>query len=250
MGHLEAVSWKPQPQLAPKWFMDKLSRGDAASHPLPQAGGSERCRSASEMASRRDINAEKRSHGKGRRELFAKTAQMTTAALIDNLDGQGNQACAIEALQDEVECRDEEMGDSDASDVDALDEEMDDAKKSEREVICKPRLPTSTFALSHAMSAVDPPDSVLISATDLAPRSVSAFCINSLTARVLTKVPVVSMVDSTSVFSTTPLRSVHCASNALLHVVLGGHQAQPTVITFRPLWEHMVRFNQLRVSQG
>ena len=61
---------------------------------------------------------------------------MKTAALNDNLDCQVNQACAIAALQDEIDCR---------------DEEMDDAEGSEREVIRKPRVPTSTSALSHAM---------------------------------------------------------------------------------------------------
>ena len=67
---------------------------------------------------------------------FANSAQMTTAALDDNLDSQVSQACAIAALQDEIDCR---------------DEEMDDAKRSEREMIRKPRVPTSTSALSHAV---------------------------------------------------------------------------------------------------
>ena len=61
---------------------------------------------------------------------------MTTAALNDNLDSQVNQAFAIAALQDEIECR---------------DEEMDDAERSKRKAIRKPRVPTSTSALSHAM---------------------------------------------------------------------------------------------------
>ena len=138
MGHLEVVCCKAQPHLAPKWFMDKLACGDAVSQPSLEVGGSERSRSASEMTIRRNFNPEKRCHGKGRQELFAKTAQMTTAALVDNLDGQGNQACAIAALQDEVDCR---------------DEEMDDTERSKREAICKQRVPTSTFALSHAMLA-------------------------------------------------------------------------------------------------
>ena len=158
--------------------MDKLGHGDAVSRPLPRAWGSEReratsSRSTSEAAIRRDFNARKRSHGKGREEHYAKTAQMTTAALNDNLDSQVNQACAIAALQDETDCR---------------DEEMDDAERSEREVIRKPRVPTSTSALSHAMlaagamSVADPPDAVQISATDLMPRLVSAFGIAGLTA--------------------------------------------------------------------
>ena len=90
-----------------------------------------------------------------------KTAQITTATLNDNLDSQVNQACAIAALQDEIDCR---------------DEEMDDAKRSKRKVIRKPRVPTYTSALSHAMlaagamSAADFSDAVLISATGLALR--------------------------------------------------------------------------------
>ena len=97
MGHLVSDCWKPQPHLAPKWFMDKMARDDAFSQPSPQAGGSERSWSTSEMAIREDFNTGKRSHGKARRELFAKTAQMTTAAPVSNLDGQGNQACAVAA---------------------------------------------------------------------------------------------------------------------------------------------------------
>ena len=224
MGHQEAVCWKSQPHLTPKWFMDKPVRGDAVSQPSPQAGGSERSRPASEMAIRRDFNAGKRSHGKGRRELFAKTAQMTTSAIVDNLDGQGNQGCAVAALQDKGECRDEEMGNLDASDVDARDEQMEDAERSEREVIRKPRIPASTAALFHAMSAADLPDAGLISATTLTPRSVTATRINSLAARVPTKVSALGMVDSVSGFSTTPLRPVYCGSNALHRFVLGGHR--------------------------
>ena len=92
VGHLEAVCWKSQPHLTPKWFMDKLGRGDAVSQPLPRARGSERdpttlSRSASEAAIRRDFKAGKRSH-EGRQEHYAKTDQMTTVALNDNLGGQ------------------------------------------------------------------------------------------------------------------------------------------------------------------
>ena len=91
MGHLEAVCWKCQPHLVPTWFMDKLGRGDAVSHPQPRARGGDcdsatSSRSASEAAIWRDFNAEKRSQGKGRPEHYAKTAQMTTAVLNDNLD--------------------------------------------------------------------------------------------------------------------------------------------------------------------
>ena len=71
------------------------------------------------MAIRLDFNTSKRSHGKDRRELFAKTDQLTTTALVDNLDGQGNKACAVATLQNEVVCRDEEIGNSYASNVDA-----------------------------------------------------------------------------------------------------------------------------------
>ena len=152
---------------------------------------------------------------------------MTTAALNDNLDSQVNQACAIVALQDEIDCR---------------DEEMDDAKRSERKTLRKPRVPTSTSALSHAMLAacVMPAAeffyAVLISATGLTPRSVSSFCIASSTARVLTEVLAVSMVDSISGFSTLPLRPVHYGSDALHRVRLGGHRAQPTTNTSPTLW--------------
>ena len=34
---------------------------------------------------------------------------MTNAVLNDNLDCQVNQACAIAALQNEIDCQDEEM---------------------------------------------------------------------------------------------------------------------------------------------
>ena len=127
--------------------MGKLSRGDAVSQPLPRARGSKRSRSASEMAIRRDFKAEKCKHGKDRQEHYAKTAQMTITTMNDNLHSQVNQARAIAALQDEIDCR---------------DEEMDDADRSEREEIRKPRIPVSTSALSHAMSVADLHDAVLI----------------------------------------------------------------------------------------
>ena len=63
---------------------------------------------------------------------------MTTVALNDNIDIGVNLACAIAALQDEIDCR---------------DEEMDDAERSERKAIRKPHVPTSTSALSQAMLA-------------------------------------------------------------------------------------------------
>ena len=105
--------------------MDKLGRGDAVSLSLPSAWGGDRdpatsSRLASEAAILRDFNAGKRSHGKGRQEHYAKTALITTTALNNNLDSQVKQACVIAALQDEIDCR---------------DEEMDDAERSEREVI-------------------------------------------------------------------------------------------------------------------
>ena len=59
------------------------------------------------MAIRRDLHTGKRVHSKGRRELFAKTARMTTATHVDNLDSQGNTASAGAALQDEVEVQHE-----------------------------------------------------------------------------------------------------------------------------------------------
>ena len=143
MGHLEAVCWKCQPQLAPRWFVDKLGRGDAVSQPLPHVKGGDRdaataSRSASEAAIWRDFNAEKRLQGKGRQEHYAKTTQMITAALNDNLDCEVNHACAIAALQDEIDCR---------------DEEMDEAERNEREAIRKPCVPASTSPLSHTMLA-------------------------------------------------------------------------------------------------
>ena len=71
--------------------MNKLGRGDAVSQPLPHVRGGDRdlatsSRSVSEEAIRRDFNAGKRSHVKGRQEHYAKTAQMTTVALNDNID--------------------------------------------------------------------------------------------------------------------------------------------------------------------
>ena len=42
VGHLEAVCRKSEPHLTPKWFMDKVGRGDAVSQPLPHARESER----------------------------------------------------------------------------------------------------------------------------------------------------------------------------------------------------------------
>ena len=95
-------------------------------------------RSASGATIRRDFNAGKRRQGKGRQEHYAKTAEITTAAFNDNLDCQVNKAYAIVALQDEIDCR---------------DEEMDDAERSKREAIRQPGVPASTAALSHAMLA-------------------------------------------------------------------------------------------------
>ena len=91
---------------------------------------------------------------------------MTTAALNDNIDSLVNKVCAIAVLQYKFDWR---------------DEEMDDPERSEREAIRKPRVPTSTSALSHAMladgamSTADSPDTVLISATGLTPRSVLVY---------------------------------------------------------------------------
>ena len=90
---------------------------------------------------------------------------MTTAALNDNLDSQVNQTCAIAALKDEIDYRNEEMG---------------DAERSEREAIRKPRVPTSTYAFSNAMfpagavSAADSCGAVPSSTTGSTPRSGSA----------------------------------------------------------------------------
>ena len=116
-------------------------------------------------------------------------------------------------------------------------------------MIRNPRVPTCTFALSHAMSADDSSDAVLFCFTSPTPRTISALCITSSTASVPTEVSAVCLVDFISSFSATPLRLVHCGSNALHCVVLGGHRAYPTTITFPTLLEHVVRFNELRVSQ-
>ena len=104
------------------------------SQPLPRSKGGPRdpatsSRTAAEAAIRQDFDYGKCKRGKGRQEHFAKTARMTTAALDENLDSQVDQACAIAALQDEL---------------DSWDEEMDDAERSEREAIRKPHKSTST----------------------------------------------------------------------------------------------------------
>ena len=133
---------------------------------------------------------------------------------------------------------------------------MDDAERSKREAIRKPRVPTSTSVLSHvvlaagAMLAADSYGAVLIGATSSTPRSVLASGIAIPTARVLSEVPADSMLDSMTGFCASPLHLVRFGPAALHNVVLGGHRAQPTTITSLTLWEHMVRFNQLRVSQG
>ena len=159
--------------MAPKWFMDELDRGDAVSRPLLRATRSKRNRFVSEVAIWRDFSPGKRSHDKGRQEQYAKSAEMTTAALNDDLYSQVNQACAVAALQDEY------MGDAETNNLNARDEEMDDAERSEREVIRNPRVPTCTFALSHAMSADDSSDAVLFCFTSPTPRTISALCITS-----------------------------------------------------------------------
>ena len=103
---------------------------------------------------------------------------------------------------------------------------MDDAERSECKSIRKPRVPTSTSALSHAMlaagamSAADYFGAVLISVTGSTSRSVSASGIAGSTAQVLTEVPAVSMLDSVSGFSATSLRPVHFKPHALHSVVL------------------------------
>ena len=93
-------------------------------------------------------------------------------------------------------------------------------------------------------------NAVLIIATGHTPRSVSDFGIAGLTARVLTEVLAVSMLDSISGLSATLLCPVYSGADALYRVVMGGHRAHPTTITSPTLWGHMVRFNQPRVSQG
>ena len=74
-----------------------------------------RCPSASEAAIRRDFSSGKRNQGKGRQEHLTKTAQMTTAALNANLDSLVDQACAISAVPDELDCRNREMDDAERS---------------------------------------------------------------------------------------------------------------------------------------
>ena len=67
---------------------------------------------------------------------------------------------------------------------------MDEAEGNDREAIRKPRVPTSTFALSHAMlaagamSAVDSFGAILGSFTGFIPRSSSAPCVFSFEAPV------------------------------------------------------------------
>ena len=124
---------------------------------------------------------------------------MTTAALNDNLDSQVNQACAIAALPDEIDCR---------------DVEMDDAERSERETIRKPRVPTSTSALSHAMlaagamSAADSYGAVLSSATGSMPRSSSAPCVVSSDALVTAGVTADFMLGTSCGVCALPLHAV------------------------------------------
>ena len=102
-----------------------MDKGDLVIQTLPQSKGGARdpatsSRTAAEAAITQDYNTGKRSRGKGCQEHFVKTARMTTAALDKNFDSQVVQACAIAALQAELDSR---------------DEEMDDAERSEREVI-------------------------------------------------------------------------------------------------------------------
>ena len=102
---------------------------------------------------------------------------------------------------------------------------MDDEERSEREEIRKPRIIASTAALSRAISVVDLPNAVLIFATSLTPRSVSASRINGFAARVLTEVSALSTEDYVYDFCTTSLRPVYCGFDVLQCVVLGGQQA-------------------------
>ena len=145
VGHLEGVCKKAQRHLAPRLFTVKMDRGNVVSQPLPHAKGGERdpatsSRATAKAAIRRDFNAGKRSHGKGRQEQFAKTMRMTIAALDKNRNDQDDQACAIATLKDDIACQ---------------NEEMDDAERSKHEAIRKPHVSTSTSALPHAMFVVD-----------------------------------------------------------------------------------------------
>ena len=114
-----------------------------------------------------------------------------------------------------LECRDEEMEDANTSDLVARDEDMDDVEGSKRGTVREPYVRTSTSALSHAMlaagamSAADSYGAVLIVATGTTPRSVSASGIAMSTARVLTEVHALGMLDFITGFRATPLRPVH-----------------------------------------
>ena len=56
-----------------------------------------------------EFNTGKHEHGKGRKEQFAKTAQMTTATRDANFESQVNENIAIHHLHDELDARNTEM---------------------------------------------------------------------------------------------------------------------------------------------
>ena len=166
---------------------------------------------------------------------------MTTAALNYNLDCQVNQAWAIVALQDQIDCR---------------DEEMDEAERNKCEAIRKPRVSTCTSALSRAMlaagamSSADSFGVVMGGTSGSMPKSSSAPCVFSSDVPVTMGVTADFTLGTSCGVRAPPLYHKRYISGALHRVVLGVHRTQPTTIGSPTLWEHMARFNQLRVSQG
>ena len=72
-------------------------------------------RTAPENTIQQEYNIGKRKHGKDRLDLFVKTPLTTIATIDANFNDQVDQMLAIEALQDELDARDTEMNDNEAT---------------------------------------------------------------------------------------------------------------------------------------
>ena len=91
----------------------------------------------------RKYNTEKRKHGKGRQEQFAKTARMTTATLDVNFENHVDQTLAIQQLQNELDARDTELQDE----LDANNYEMNDAEDTRKLHLSSGTSPSLPYAM-------------------------------------------------------------------------------------------------------
>ena len=137
---------------------------------------------------------------------------------------------------------------------------MDNVERSKRKKIRKPHASASTSAFPYAVFAADattdativtvPCDAVPSGATVAMPRTGCATDNVDSAVRMITEVFADVVPNVPIVVLASPLPADRRGSDALHRTVLGKSCAQPTTINTPPLWEHLVRFNQHRVSQG